>query len=92
MEYLLSTANVLYLLAYVVRDMLMLRVLTVVAASMLTAYLYLQPEPLVMAACWNLVFVILNAVWAYGLIKARRAQTGTRGNAISIQPCERPAS
>jgi hypothetical protein len=75
MEYLLNTANVLYLLAYFVRDVLLLRVLTVVAASLLTAYLSLLPEPLVAAACWNLFFILVNAGWAIRLAKARRGQS-----------------
>ena len=45
MEVLINAANILYLLSYFVRDILKLRVLTVVAASCLIAYFYFQPEP-----------------------------------------------
>ena len=44
MDYLVHIANLLYLASYVMRDLIRLRVLTVVAASCLIPYLYLQPK------------------------------------------------
>ena len=46
MDALVSMANVLYLLSYSTRDLLRLRLLTVVAASILVAYFWMLPEPL----------------------------------------------
>ena len=60
MELLINLANVLYLLSYFVRDMLRLRLLTVVAAMCLTTYFYFLPEPLMVAVYWNLGFIGLN--------------------------------
>ena len=73
MELLINTANVLYLLSYFVRDMLRLRLLTVVAATLLTAYFYLQPEPLMVAVYWNVGFIGLNLFQIACLVsKSRR--------------------
>ncbi len=60
MELLINLANVLYLLSYFVQDMLRLRLLTVVAATCLSAYFYFLPEPLMVAVYWNLGFIGLN--------------------------------
>lgn len=60
MELLINVANVLYLFSYFMRDMLRLRLLTVVAATCLTTYFYFLPEPLMVAVYWNLGFIGLN--------------------------------
>ena len=67
MEYFINIANILYLLSYFVRDMFWLRVLSVIAASFLTLYFYLQPDPLMTAVCWNLFFIALNVYWVVRL-------------------------
>jgi len=60
MEALIYTANFLYLFSYLVRDILHLRLLTIVAACCLVTYFYNQPEPMMTVVCWNLFFVSLN--------------------------------
>ena len=72
MEYLINSANVLYLASYTVRDILWLRILTVVAASILISYFYLLPQPLITAIYWNLLFTALNIYWIIRLIIERR--------------------
>ena len=62
MEALVYAANILYLLSYMVRDILHLRLLTIVAACCLVTYFYNQPEPLITVVCWNVFFVGLNAL------------------------------
>jgi len=62
METLIYAANILYLLSYLVRDILHLRLLTIVAACCLVAYFYNQAEPLMTVVGWNLFFVTLNVV------------------------------
>lgn len=57
---LIHVANVLYCISYAVRSIFWLRVLTVIAASMLIPYFYIQPEPLYAPICWNLLFIGLN--------------------------------
>ena len=61
MEYLINFANVLYLVAYFMRDIRWLRAFTVLAAGLLAAYFYLRPEPVMAAVYWNLFFGALNA-------------------------------
>ena len=71
-EYLIHAANLLYLFAFMVRDILWLRVLTVVAAACLIPYFYIRPEPLMMPIYWNLVFTALNLYWIVRLVLERR--------------------
>ena len=69
---LIHVANILYLLSYIMRDILWLRVFTVIAAICLMAFFYLQPDPLLTPIYWNLLFVTLNVYWICRLIYERR--------------------
>jgi hypothetical protein len=70
-------ANVFYLFAFMVRDILWLRVLTVVASFCLIAYFYFQPAPLVTPIYWNVIFTALNVYWIVRLLMERRPVTLT---------------
>jgi len=72
METFLHAANVLYLFSYLVRDILWLRILTVIAASCLLPFFYFRPEPLMSAIYWNLLFTVLNIYWIVRLLLERR--------------------
>jgi len=76
MELLIYTANVLYLISYLVRDILHLRMLTIVAACCLVIYFYCQPEPMMTVVGWNLFFIALNVVQLtrIGIERMRLAQ------------------
>jgi hypothetical protein len=69
---LIHVANVLYLFAFMMRDVLWLRILTVIAASCLIPYFYFRPEPLLTPIYWNLVFTALNSYWIVRLLLERR--------------------
>ena len=71
-ELLIHAANVLYLFAFMVRDILWLRILAVVAAACLIPYFYFRPEPLMTPIYWNLVFTALNLFWIARLLLERR--------------------
>ena len=71
-DLLIHAANVMYLFAFMVRDILWLRILTVVAASCLIPYFYFRPEPLMTPIYWNLVFTALNIYWICRLLLERR--------------------
>ena len=72
-DFLIHAANVLYLFAYLVRDILWLRILTVFAATLLIAYFWVQPgEPLMTPIYWNLLFTALNLFWITRLYLERR--------------------
>jgi hypothetical protein len=70
-DLLIHAANALYLLAFMVRDILWLRILTVVAAGCLIPYYYFRPEPLMTPIYWNLVFTALNIYWVCRLLLER---------------------
>lgn len=72
MEYFIHIANVLYLFSYTMRDILWLRILTVIAASFLVAYFYFRPDPLLPPIYWNLIFIMLNIFWICYLLLERR--------------------
>ena len=72
MDYLINIANILYLFSFLVRDILWLRILTVIAASFLIPYFYFRPDPLIVAIYWNLLFTGLNLFWIGRLLYERR--------------------
>ena len=74
-ELLIHAANLLYLAAFMVRDILWLRILTVVAAACLIPYFYFRPEPLLTPIYWNLAFTTLNVFWIIRLLLERRPVT-----------------
>ena len=72
LDLLVHVANVLYLFAFMVRDILWFRVLAVVAAACLLSYFFSRPEPLMAAIYWNLVFTAVNIYWICRLLLERR--------------------
>jgi hypothetical protein len=70
MPYIYNAANVLYLISYLVKDILWLRLVTVVAGMLLivNAVLTRQPE----SAAWNLLFTAINVYRSWLLILERR--------------------
>jgi hypothetical protein len=68
----ITAANVIYLASYAVRDILWLRLLTVLAASLLIPYYAMQSAPLRVAIEWNVVFIAINCYWIVRLIVERR--------------------
>lgn len=74
MEILINIANILYILSYFVQDLLRIRLLTVVGATVLVVYFAIQPEPIMTIIYWNTFFVLLN-IFQIGRI-VRERQTG----------------
>jgi hypothetical protein len=68
----ITVANVLYLASYSVHDILWLRILSVIAATLLIPYYMIQPVPLTAAIAWNAVFIAINVYWIVRLILERR--------------------
>jgi hypothetical protein len=60
-------ANVLYLLSYLVKDILWLRALTIVGGLTIIAYYLFMPTPVWAAIAWNVVFLLINA-WQIRLL------------------------
>ncbi len=65
-------ANVLFLLSYLVRDILWLRLLSVLAQLALLVGTVLTPGHPLDAMAWNTLFLIINVVRIYLLILERR--------------------
>src|SRR5262245_44063704 len=70
-DFLIHAANVLYLFAFMLRDILWLRILTIVSAACFIPYFYFRPEPLMTPIYWNLVFTALNIYWICRLLLER---------------------
>jgi hypothetical protein len=81
----ITAANVLYLVSYAVRDILWLRILTVVAATLLIPYYLLQTTPLYVAVGWNVVFIAINCYWIVRLSIERRPVHFTRDEELLHQ-------
>jgi len=65
-------ANALYLISYAVRDILWLRLITVLGGAMLVLSFFLSPEPPIPAILWNALFLVINLVRIDLLIRERR--------------------
>ena len=72
LDLLIHAANVLYLAALMVRDILWFRILAVVAAVCLISYFYSRPDPLMAPIYWNVVFSAVNIYWIGRLLLERR--------------------
>ena len=65
-------ANALYLISYAVRDILWLRLITLLAGGALIASFFLSPQPPTAAIVWNVIFLAINLVRIHLLIRERR--------------------
>jgi CRP-like cAMP-binding protein len=65
-------SNALYLVSYTVRDILWLRLITVIAGATLLASMLVKPQPPFPAVAWNLVFLGINLVRIHLLLRERR--------------------
>lgn len=65
-------ANVFFTLAYVIRSMFWLRVFTIIACATTFPYYYFQPEPLLSAVAWEVVFIAINAYNLFDLWSKQR--------------------
>ncbi len=65
-------ANLFYALAYLVRDIYWLRILTIIAASSTMPYFFMQPQVMYSALFWQSAFVLINLFNLIILIRARR--------------------
>lgn len=72
MQHLVHLANILYLLSYNVRDIMLLRVITILAMLLMVPY-FLSFEPALWAGIgWNTVFLAINCKQIFKLRQTRR--------------------
>lgn len=64
-------ANVIYLCSYLVKDVLWLRVLSVIAGIVLLGYYARLPMPLWPVITWNILFAVINT-WQISLLLRER--------------------
>lgn len=65
-------SNIIYLLSYSVRDILWLRIFTVVGASSLIPYFLSREADLSDAIAWNVLFIAINIFQIGRIVKERR--------------------
>ncbi len=75
---LVDLANLIFLSAYLVKDILRLRLLAIVASLVSISYYLLRTEPLWTPAIWSCVFISIHAARAWGIVKERRPVAFTK--------------
>jgi hypothetical protein len=64
--------NLIFLTAYWVKDILWLRLLSIVGSIIIIPYYLLQAEPLWTPTMWSFVFIAIHAMRAWAILKERR--------------------
>jgi hypothetical protein len=64
--------NLIFVGAYWVKDVLWLRLLSIVGSLMIIPYYLLQTKPLWTPTMWSCVFISIHATRAWGIMKERR--------------------
>jgi hypothetical protein len=62
-----DVANVIFIGAYWVEDILLLRLISIVGSLVVIPYYLLQAEPLWTPMMWSCVFIVIHAVRAWML-------------------------
>ena len=75
MDYLIHSANIIYIFSYLVRDILWLRILIVTAICFVIPFYYYQPVPLMVPVYWNILFAGINIFQIGILLRERRPVT-----------------
>ncbi len=71
-DYLIHAANVLLLVAFAVRDVLLLRCLFVAGSFFALGFYYYQSPPLWSAIAWTALYIVIHAYWIVRIILDRR--------------------
>jgi Popeye protein conserved region len=67
-----NVANLIFVSAYWVKDILWLRLLAIVGSLVVIPYYLLQNKPLWTPMMWSCVFISIHATRAWGIMKERR--------------------
>ena len=71
LDYLVHAGAATFLIAYIVRDQLLLRGFIVIGTILYVLYYLLLPEPLWSALTWNSLFIVINCVMMFLIYKDR---------------------
>jgi Popeye-like protein len=72
LNFLDNLANLIFVSAYWVKDILWLRLLAIVGSLVVIPYYLLQNKPLWTPMMWSCVFISIHATRAWGIMKERR--------------------
>jgi hypothetical protein len=67
-----NMANLIFIGAYLVKDILWLRLLSILGSLVVIPFYLLQSEPLWTPTIWSCVFISIHAARAWGIVKERR--------------------
>jgi Cyclic nucleotide-binding domain len=67
-----NMANLIFIGAYLVKDILWLRLLSILGSLVVIPFYLLQSEPLWTPTIWSCVFISIHATRAWGIVKERR--------------------
>jgi hypothetical protein len=65
-------ANLIFVGAYWVKDILWLRVFSIVGSLVILPYFYFQPDTAWAPMFWSCIFISINSYRAYGIVQDRR--------------------
>lgn len=68
----INLANLIFIGAYWVKDILWLRLLSIVGLLVIIPYYLMETEPLWAPTMWSGVFIAIHATRAWGIVKERR--------------------
>ena len=71
LDYLVHAGAATFLIAYIVRDQLLLRGFIVIGTILYVIYYLLLPQPLWSALTWNSLFIVINCVMMFIIYKDR---------------------
>ena len=72
LELVANASYAILLLSYIMRDILWLRVLSVVSLGLEIPYFFFQPDPLWAGIGWDVAFIAVNVYWIAILVYERR--------------------
>lgn len=73
-------ANMIYLGSYLVRDILWLRILTVVGLTFAVSFFCVRLEPTSAPVFWHVVFVAVNLYQIFRLVQTRREKAAAEAH------------
>ncbi len=68
----INVANLIFLGAYLVKDILWLRILSIAGSVVIIPYYYIQIEPLWAPIAWTIAYMVIHGVRTWGIIQERR--------------------
>jgi len=71
LDFLVHVGAATFLIAYIVRDQLLLRGFIVIGTILYVIYYLLLPEPLWSALAWNSLFIVINCIMMFLIYKDR---------------------